>query len=480
MLKNVASLALYGLLAAALPAAADQHLVIVNIGDSLAAGEGNPDVPSGDPAHTGWLSASCHRSVFNGRRVASDRINNMDGVSTTFADFSCSGAMIGDPADFLPGGGLLSAQQTDQTAQPQITPAAQITQVVDFQRNILHGAPIDILVISIGVNDVNFKNIVEACVNPLQGIECTNSDAVQTGRNILNHHLLDTPFAHLAAAIRQKLNVKHVYITPYPNEVSIEPGDFCGSGDNGDLSMVKVSRSDNQFLLANVMVPLNTAVKSAAQAANQAPAVAGDLSHPTWRFVTGPEGTFATHGYCTTTFPLFQRRYVNTAQDSQLVQGDSNGTMHPNKLGHQAYADALINQATSDFNLPLEAPHLLRRVEVNGGDSVPTSSLPLPAFNDPAAAKKIIIEVAQHPGTIHATLNFRVDSFGIAGSVTSVPMIKDNLVGALNLFSAQIPTIPIPGVQTLRYQLVITATRGGQSSTLQTDWFSVSGILVQQ
>src|SRR5262245_43531381 len=72
-----------------------QHLNIVSIGDSYASGEGNPNsVSANGTVH--WSNVPCHRSVNNGRRIASDRINNLDNVSTTFADFSCSGAGIQD------------------------------------------------------------------------------------------------------------------------------------------------------------------------------------------------------------------------------------------------------------------------------------------------------------------------------------------------------------------------------------------------
>src|SRR6266571_2193335 len=127
MRKNMISTTLLGLLAVAIPAAAvDQNLVIVSIGDSLAAGEGNPD--SFDPVtgHAGWLSASCHKSVNNGRRFASNRINSLPGVATSFFDFSCSGAKIGDQDAFLPGGGLLSAQQTSQPNVNNFLVGAQI------------------------------------------------------------------------------------------------------------------------------------------------------------------------------------------------------------------------------------------------------------------------------------------------------------------------------------------------------------------
>jgi GDSL-like lipase/acylhydrolase family protein len=203
MRKNIVSTTLLGLLAVAIPAAAvDQNLMIVSIGDSLAAGEGNPD--SFDPLtnKAGWLSASCHKSVNNGRRFASDRINNLPGVATTFADFSCSGAKIGDPDAFLPGGGLLSPQQTTQPNVNKFLVGAQIDRVRNFQQNTLHGRAIDILMISIGVNDVNFDAVVTACLENTPGGDCTHSDAVNTARNILRSAEFPKEFDDLAGRHR--------------------------------------------------------------------------------------------------------------------------------------------------------------------------------------------------------------------------------------------------------------------------------------
>ncbi len=483
MRRNLVATTLLGFVGAVIPAAAaDQNLFIVSIGDSLAAGEGNPDVPSSQSGHAGWLSASCHQSVNNGRRFASDRINSLDGVSTLFFNFACSGAQIGGAASFLGGGGLLKPQTTNQPNVNNFTVGAQIDRVRDLQTNTFHGRAIDILMISIGVNDINFNNVVEGCLVPLQIGSCTDTDAAQTAKNILNGDTMKNQFAELATAIRQKLNVKKVYITEYPNETSSSPGNFCGSNplDLGDLSMANVSDTENQNMFNKLVVPLNKAVKDAVTAANQAPAQPNDKSHPTWVFVQGPVDTFATHGYCTTTHPAFARRYVNTAQDSLEVQGDQNGTMHPNKLGQEAYADALISQATKDFNLPLENPRILRRVEINAN----ASSIPL----SDSGPLNLQVEVGQHPGTLSVSVLHRIVDPTIpflpppaAHQFTATPMVEVG-AGNLNLFTVTIPGYNALLGQTMEYKIVVTATRGGDttSTTTQTRTIFIDEPLIQQ
>jgi len=456
MFNKYFSTALLLSVALAIPAvAADQHLIIVSIGDSLAAGEGNPN--SFNNGHASWLNAPCHRSVNNGRRFANTRINALDGVSTQFFDFSCSGAKID--------AGLLGTQLTSQPDANNGLQTPQIDQVASLQHNVLHDAPIDILMISVGVNDVNFADVVTACLLPG---DCTTSDAVHTARTVLASASFANAYDRLGTAIRTKLNVKKVYITEYPNEMAHDPGDFCGDLDDGfgDLSMVGVSVAENSFLFTNIMQALNTDVQAAA-------------NRNRWTFVPGPKDTFATHGYCNGP----ERRYENTLSDSFARQGNQNGTMHPNIAGHKAYADALVTRATTDFNIPMEAPRALRTVEANTG-------LLADAPLADGSSKVITVEVAQHAGGLTAVLQHRLVNDPIClpligcsvqdpPAFTDTPMV-DAGAGLLNLFAA---TIPGPGLnQTLEYKVVIRATRGTQtvSTTTPEATISIGEVLVQQ
>ncbi len=432
--NNILATAVLATFAAVLPAAA-QNLVIVSIGDSLAAGEGNPN--SFSLAGAVWSNTPCHRSVNNGRRFASDRINNLAGVSTSFFDFSCSGAGID--------AGLLGPQTTDQPDANNGTRLAQIDQVANFQRTGLNNQPIDILMISIGVNDANFAPVVTACLLPTS---CTNSTEMNTARAVIGSTAFANAYDRLGTAIRQKLNVRQVYITEYPNLVTSAPNNFCGSSplDAGDASMVGISSTESEFVRTNFIVPLNDKIQAAA-------------GRNGWRFVVGPEDTFATHGYCTDS----ERRYVNTLQDSVLRQGNQNGTVHPNINGHRAYADALIRQATIDFNLHLESPRRVRTVETNTITPGPIAD---------SGPKVITVEVAQHPGALTVTLQHRVITPFLPVPAFTNTAMADTGAGRLNLFAATIPGF-IPG-QTVQYRVVMTATRNGETATTTTSTASIS------
>src|SRR6185369_16349624 len=198
---NRYSIALLTILTAALPAvAADQNLIIVSIGDSLAAGEGNPNSFNAVTGQATWLEPPCHRSTNNGRRIASNRINSMTGFSTSFFDFSCSGAKIDE--------GILGTQLTSQPNIVNKTEDPQIDQVEFLQTHQLNNQPIDILMISIGVNDVNFASVVTVCLTPG---DCTHNSAVTTATNTIASTTFANAYGRLVSAIRQRLNVKHVY-----------------------------------------------------------------------------------------------------------------------------------------------------------------------------------------------------------------------------------------------------------------------------
>ncbi len=454
---------LAGIMAISSAIAQAQNLTIVSIGDSLASGEGNPN--SFNNGNAVWLDEPCHRSNNNGRRIAANRMDGFPNVAVTFRDFSCSGASID--------AGLLGNQTTDQPDAANVTKSPQIDQVVNRFGRVPNtnrtDAVIDILMISIGVNDISFSKVVTECLLPNGVSDCTTSDEVQTARNTLQNGTLAQAFERLGVAIRERLpNVRRVYITEYPVTMKFSPTNTCGGLIIGDVSMSGVSVAEGQFLFSQIFLPLNDRVQTAAQQNG-------------WVFIRGPEETFATHGYCTAQ----DRRYMNTLTDSLFRQGNENGTMHPNRDGHRAYADAIMVRATSDLNLPIDTPRLLRTVESNVG-------LPSPIAT-PLFAKSVQVEIAQHPGTLTARLQFRVLNPPVclpflgcttppAPAFANVTM-QDTGTGRLNLFTASIPNSAglLPG-QTLQYRITVTGSRNGQTETLSipTATIALGDILVQE
>src|SRR5262249_34692758 len=77
------------------------HLV-VSVGDSYAAGEGNPAIARNGSTPAQWEDKRCHRSHWSGPMQAAFALENADPHSSvTFLSFACSGATIN--TDYLDG-----------------------------------------------------------------------------------------------------------------------------------------------------------------------------------------------------------------------------------------------------------------------------------------------------------------------------------------------------------------------------------------
>lgn len=411
--------------------AQDQNLTIVSIGDSFASGEGNPNSFNGTTAT--WSNTPCHRSVNNGRRIASDRINALPNVSTAFFDFSCSGAGINT--------GVLNSMVSQAPETPTAVLQAQLDRVVTFQQ--VTGRRIDILLVSISGNDAGFGSVVLDCMLPGN---CANSTTVLNAVQRINS-TVPGRLDNLANQIATRLqNVRFVYLTEYPNPLKADNGqvcdgftDFFTAPDNlGGIAMTGISGEESQFLQDSFLIPLN----------NQMEAAAVRHAARGWRYVSGVEQTFSRHGFCNGP----GQRWINTLGDSFARQGNQMGTMHPNLEGHRAYADAIIRRATVDFNLALETPRIMDVVEIN----------------TPFVNKRVRVEISQTAATLQVQAQFRVRNaveFGGAPAFNTVNM-ADIGGGALNFFDAALTDTAIlaPG-QRIEYRFRVTFSRNGVTNT---------------
>ncbi|MBI4909788.1 MAG: SGNH/GDSL hydrolase family protein [Acidobacteria bacterium] len=429
--NTIITAALATLLAGAIQA---QNLTIVSIGDSYASGEGNPNSFNGTTAS--WSNTPCHRSVNNGRRIASDRINALPGVNVNFVDFSCSGATVNN--------GLTGSMTSVAPETPNVNITAQLDRVANFQQ-ANGNLPIDILMVSIGGNDAGFGTVVLECMLPGN---CTTNANVQNAVQRISS-VLPGRLDNLAAQIAARLNnVRFVYLTEYPNPTRSDSGQFCdefaelfsAQDPIGQIAMSGISGAESQFLQNSFLVPLN----------NQLEAAAGRHAGQGWRYISGVEQTFLRHGFCNGP----SQRWMNTLSDSFARQGNVKGTMHPNVEGHRAYADAIIRRATVDFNLPLETPRITDIVEVN----------------DPLVNKRIKAEVSQTAATLQVRTLFRIRNVieFSTPDFASVTM-TDTGAGALNFFDAALPNTSVlaPG-QRIEYRIRVTASRNGATTTTTT------------
>ncbi|WP_165900689.1 SGNH/GDSL hydrolase family protein [Microbispora triticiradicis] len=323
------------------------HL-IVSIGDSLASGEGNPDrpgeyIPFRDSVeNTGglingkikfaierrpaqWKDRRCHRSARSGPALAAQAIEEADPhTSVTFLSFACSGAEIthlwADQYEgTVPVGSALLSPQVEavRSAVRAGTPAAR---------------PIDALLVTAGINDLHFSDIVLACAQnnnrPLNHVDCVYDSGIRTAVNEVSHR-----YDLLASAIDTRLpGVRETYINRYPVEV-LKGG---GCGDLG-RPLVGIDRKE-----ADAMTTFGSTLNMLIHRA------AGRHRNLHWNDIQNLTKPFSNHAYCASD-PWF-RGYEN----SWMTQGDERATVHPNAKGHAAFASLLrqaivINQRATPY-----------------------------------------------------------------------------------------------------------------------------------
>ena len=146
-----------------------KDILIVSIGDSSAAGEGNPLPASANNGNL-WWDQGCHRSHISGHALAAKQLEDDDPhTSVTFLSFACSGAAIMK-------GLVLDYNGVDELAEGFVlTPRPQLKSII---KHLCHSSEwtdpedtycidnprqIDMMFIAIGVNDLKFGSLIKRC-----------------------------------------------------------------------------------------------------------------------------------------------------------------------------------------------------------------------------------------------------------------------------------------------------------------------------
>lgn len=334
--------------------------LVVSVGDSAASGEGNPDVPGVlagfspdiswwdifnpaallyelsreavkyafnrllksattlarlgnvtldmDPAPV-WLEPKAHRSLRSGPALAAKSLEDLDnGTVVTFLPFGRSGSTIDK--------GLLGPRGHEDAPFGNVGQIDELIRTVGRRR-------IDVLIIYIGVNDVEVSGTLKTLVthdNPLAGggSDGDNRAAVRT-RGERNLAALPDKFRRLAAKLND-LNIGAVYLVEYPtglfDDADGDPAGGCGIFSSSfDLD---ITRTDAE-VIEELASRLNVVLIEQASAHG-------------WIYVSSVAKRFRGHGYCTA------HSYFLSAEESLGLQGDTEGTIHPNPSGATAIA----------------------------------------------------------------------------------------------------------------------------------------------
>jgi hypothetical protein len=370
-----------------------QDFLVVSLGDSYAAGQGNPD-KAGEPRFDQittfghcpmtedpvWLEPAAHRSLQSGPSLAADRIDGQlqqadehgvtDIYALTFLSFATSGAELEHLMD-----------------RPQHR-WQRVSQIAEAKRT-LAGRRIDGLIVSIGGNDLRFGEDLKSlgadrlkALDSLGGMKevliqlfvsslffqlrlavalATNAVSREEIEDQINRDLVALPasYARLADLIRNELEPVNVFFTTYPTglfDTTDGRSKACGIFDlpgsvgmsNDDINLIKESGAS-----------LNRKITESIQQLIEHPKTLLDVNR--WHVVDGIAQAFAGHGYCTSK----SERFFVQLEESCERQGDIDGTMHPNALGHDAYASH-IEHALRQHMLPRGPSGKIRLLEVPG------------------------------------------------------------------------------------------------------------------
>jgi hypothetical protein len=333
-----------------------RDLLIAGLGDSIAAGEGNPDraillddygfcfrrfngneyYRPGRAGYTGskaceapsvasqsgtewarhgarWLSAACHRSLYSYQmRTALALAVEQPHLAVTFVPLACSGATIEE--------GLFNAQRVRECdpsrgACASTVPGqlAQLQQILVQAQRQQPDRRLDLVLLTIGGNDIHFSGLVADVI-----VESTTERAlfargglmasVDEARGVLDGEL-PANFARLRAALKSLLgDLSRVVFVSYGNP-ALTGGAACGGGRDG-FDIHPSFNVDGERLrrvadfVSNQFLPkLRTLAAKGAEPMT---------------FVDGHQDAFANHGFCVRTDrdPDFDRECFSAAGES--------------------------------------------------------------------------------------------------------------------------------------------------------------------
>ena len=339
-----------------------RDLLVAGIGDSTAAGEGDPDRPvalsddgfcfrnfiatgrpeyfrpgrvgfSGDKACDGardastnmaewsrlsarWLSAACHRSLYGYQlRAALGLAIENPHVAVTFLPLACTGATIDV--------GLFGAQRAREltcgagnTSCPTSMPGQldQLRELLARAHRTQPGRAIDLLFLTIGANDTYFSGlvadvIIESTAERLLARRGGVIASVEDAQSQLDK-TLPANFAKLRAALRPLLGgrLDKVVFTSYGNPAMAAEGGACAGGHDGfDVHPAFTANRERLSKVAlfvqNRFLP---AIKALATCTGGVQCAPGD----SMAFADAHQAAFAQHGFCARaeTDPEFDRQ----------------------------------------------------------------------------------------------------------------------------------------------------------------------------
>ncbi|HYB99071.1 MAG TPA: Ig-like domain-containing protein [Candidatus Limnocylindrales bacterium] len=355
------------------PVRVKDYLIVV-LGDSSASGEGAvdrpvyPELATPYEQNADWVDDRCHRSANAGGAQAARLLEDADPTSSvTFLSFACSGATLDttryntgtfdvlDPYNANPGlvrGTGITGPYAGMEPPPngegpyQVGPQTLQLHYALTGQNAHAPRKVDSLLVAGGINDVRFADLVGVCI--LETL-CHQQPVGQNGLTLSEQ--FDEDLERVVPGW-QKLGAQ---LDGYG--IQVEDGmklalEYPGFFENDNGLRCPELFEDITVLGSWDFDEIGVAEAVWAVKLNEAVEVGADLAGFT--YVSGIYEAFEKHGMCA------NDRYINTATDSMITQGDAYGTIygsqsettgtaHPNTKGYGAYAKIIIEQHWQSF-----------------------------------------------------------------------------------------------------------------------------------
>ena len=331
-----------------------RDLLIVGFGDSFASGEGNPDMPvefsegqryknlyprrkNNDVSGSAqWMDKLCHRSLYSHQlRAALQVAIENPQAAVTFMGYGCSGASIAEgvlgPQEYVESQTTSGASEASAGSSRFISGDSKDSQIRWLLRELCKVKPeeddglwtcpgnqfrrsVDYLFLSIGGNDVGFRNVV-AWATLREGTSATLAKffgatvpAKQFAENMRD--ILPAAYARLAKAVERAVPINadgqgfdgsHVVLTAYPDMLVDETGAICPAGgtEDGEEDRFPANQSLDAFSswLATTSGRLNSVHEQLATLDRRMRDLSGDHG---WTYAGRVYGdrVFQGHGFC--------------------------------------------------------------------------------------------------------------------------------------------------------------------------------------
>jgi len=369
-----------------------RDLLIAGMGDSIAAGEGNPDRPvrlsdegfcfrrflgteiseyyrpgragyngnrscvvEGTDLHADawarqsarWESGPCHRSLYGYQmRAALGLAIENPHVAVTFIPLACSGATIA--TGFLGSQGITECPNPGtKTACSSSSPAqiAQLSNALNSARKNHPDRALDLVLLTIGANDIQFSGlvadvIIESRTERILFGRSGHIASVPEAQTTLDRNL-PNDFLSLRAALKPLVggNLSRVVFVSYGHPALAGPGVPCPGGRNG-FDVHPAFGADPQRLRRVVDFVSNEFLPKIRAIALCGGSLCRDPATDRMTFVDAHQAAFAAHGVCA---------HSNDDPEFDRACFASNGETFRSDLAVAANAPLSCNRPASEY-----------------------------------------------------------------------------------------------------------------------------------